>query len=58
MFLVEKLYYPRIFIDGAHYCWVVLVPDNALPIIMSFYRDADLLSDEVADIGTTSTTLL
>jgi hypothetical protein len=58
MFLVEELYYLRIFIDGEHRCWVTLVPDNALPIMMRFYRDTDLLSDEVADIFAASVALL
>jgi hypothetical protein len=58
MFLVEKLYYSRIFIDGKHRFWVILVPDDALPIIMGFYRDTDLLSDEVADILAASAALL
>ena len=58
MFLVEELYYPLIFKDGENRCWVILVPDDTLPIIMGLYRDADLLSDEVAYILAASAALL
>ncbi len=58
MLLVKKLHHPRVFIDGEYSRWVILIPDNALPIIMSFYRYTDLLRDEVADILAAPSTLL
>ena len=47
--LVKQLHRLRIFIEGEHHPWVILVPDNAFPIIVSFDQDADLFCDEVAD---------
>ncbi len=58
MFLIEEFHRSRIFIDGEHRCWVVLVPDDTLPIIMGFYRDANLFSNKIADILAASAALL
>ena len=58
MFLVEKLHYPRIFVDGEHCCWVILEPDDALPIIMGFNQYANLFSNEIADVLAASMTPL
>lgn len=46
--LVKQLHRLRIFIEGEHRPWVILVPDNAFPIIVSFDRDADLFCDALA----------